>query len=73
MDACDAEYNAFSYKNDDIGEKCFPDSCFLMCWFHVEYNVGKKIMAKHVPNVYIPQIKADIKMLHGTLSKEEYL
>ena len=73
MDACDAEYNAFSYKNDDIGEKCFPDSCFLMCWFHVEYNVGKKIIAKHVPTVYIPQIKADIKMLHGTLSKEEYL
>ena len=73
MDECDAEYNAFSYNNIETGERCFPDSTFLMCWFHVEYIVGKHIISKHVPTCYIPQIKADIKMLHGTLSKEEYL
>jgi hypothetical protein len=41
MDACDAEYNAVS--------SCFPLTNLLMCWFHVEYNVGKHILRKRVP------------------------
>lgn len=51
---------------------CFPLTNLSMCWFHVEYNVGKHILRKRVPEFLVPTIKADIKMLHSTLSQEEY-
>ena len=43
-----------------------------MCWFHVEFNVGKKILSKHVPKTLEPIVRADIKMLHHTLNEQEY-
>ena len=49
MDACDAELNAFSYENTQNGESCFPKSNFLMCWFHVGFNVGKQIQKNKFP------------------------
>ena len=72
MDACDAEYNATSYHNLITGERCFPLAVFLMCWFHVEFNVGKHIISKSVPKELIPMVKNDIKMLHATLSEGEF-
>ena len=62
MDACDAELNAFSYENTQNGESCFPKSNFLMCWFHVEFNVGKQITKKQVPEELVSMIKADINI-----------
>ena len=44
-----------------------------MCWFHVEFNVGIQIQKKQIPEELISMIKADIKMLHNSLSESEYV
>jgi hypothetical protein len=72
MDACDAEYNAIKYHNLDTGESVFPNCEVMMCWFHVEFNVGKNLHKKNVPTSLETIVKNDIKLLHNTLSKEEY-
>ena len=43
-----------------------------MCWFHVESNVIKKISSKKVSESLEAMVKADIKLLHHTLSEPEY-
>jgi hypothetical protein len=71
-DACDAEYNAVTYNNVETSERCFPFASVLMCWFHVEFNVNKKINSKKVPETLEAMVKSDIKSLHYTLSEGEY-
>ena len=63
MDACDAEYNAISYNNEETGVRCFPSANLLMCWFHVEFNVAKHITKKRVPEHLVPTVKADITLI----------
>ena len=70
MDPCDAEYNATSYHNQITGERCFPLAVFLMCWFHVEFNVGKHIISKGVPKELIPMVKMISKCFMQLYLKE---
>ena len=34
-----------------------PLAVFLMCWFHVEFKVGKHKISKGVPKELIPMVK----------------
>ena len=61
-----------SDQSNDSSERCFPFSTVLMCWFHVEFNVNKKINSKKVPETLEAMVKSDIKSLHYTLSEGEY-
>ena len=51
MDACDAEYNAFSYNNIETGERYFPDSTFLWMFGVSGVNVFY-INSKSKVNIY---------------------
>ena len=49
MNACDAELNASKDQ--------FKSAIDIMCWFHVEFNVGRNIIKKGVSELLVPMAK----------------
>ncbi len=52
-------------------ESCLPNTLLLMCYFHVKYNVRKRLKT-FVGEKKYESVMADISALHDCMTFEEY-